>query len=208
MNKILNILNLKLDRNQVYIFLSMFVCGLLSTYIFPVIIKDIYSKLPSSWIAFESLVGSISGLLISVAWKNSIRSGAIKRFMGLVIAETICGVVLCAYLLFIDYNIWVLAISQLVYTTFVTAFVGKCIMVFKSKLWNNEKREHYDNNASIIGGLTCILGFGLAMFFEPSIKFALALWGIAYLVDDIGWGIVFWKNRELLTANIKDGEDG
>lgn len=205
MNKILNLLNLKLDRNQVYIFLSMFICGLLSTYIFPVIIKDIYSKLPSSWIAFESLVGSISGLLISVAWKNSIRSGAIKRFMGLVIAETICGVILCAYLLFIDYNVWVLAISQLVYTTFVTSFVGKCIMVFKSKLWNNESREHYDNNASIIGGLTCILGFSLAMFFEPPIKLALALWGIAYLVDDIGWAIVFWKNRELLTE-VKNDE--
>jgi MFS family permease len=205
MNKILNILNLKLDRNQVYIFLSMFVCGLLSTYIFPVIIKDIYSKLPSSWIAFESLVGSISGLLISVAWKNIIREGAIKRFMGLVIAETICGVILCAYLLFIDYNIWVLAVSQLVYTTFVTSFVGKCIMVFKSKLWNNESREHYDNNASIIAGLTCILGYSLAMFFEPSIKFALALWGIAYLVDDIGWAIVFWKNREQLT-DIKEDE--
>ncbi len=205
MNKILNILNLKLDRNQVYIFLSMFVCGLLSTYIFPVIIKDIYSKLPSSWIAFESLVGSVSGLLISIAWKNSIRHGAIKRFMGLVIAETICGVVLCAYLLFIDYNIWVLAVSQLVYTTFVTSFVGKCIMVFKSKLWNNESREHYDNNASIIAGLTCILGYSLAMFFEPSIKFALALWGIAYLVDDIGWAIVFWKNREQLT-DIKEDE--
>ena len=183
----------------------MFVCGLLSTYIFPVIIKDIYSKLPSSWIAFESLVGSVSGLLISVAWKNSIRHGAIKRFMGLVIAETICGVVLCAYLLFIDYNIWVLAVSQLVYTTFVTSFVGKCIMVFKSKLWNNESREHYDNNASIIAGLTCILGYSLAMFFEPSIKFALALWGIAYLVDDIGWAIVFWKNREQLT-DIKEDE--
>lgn len=205
MNKILNILNLKLDRNQVYIFLSMFVCGLLSTYIFPVIIKDIYSQLPSSWIAFESLVGSVSGLLISVAWKNSIRYGAIKRFMGLVIAETICGAVLCAYLLFIDYNIWVLAVSQLVYTTFVTSFVGKCIMVFKSKLWNNESREQYDNNASIIAGLTCILGYSLAMFFEPSIKFALALWGIAYLVDDIGWAIVFWKNREQLT-DIKEEE--
>lgn len=205
MNKILNILNLKLDRNQVYIFLSMFICGLLSTYVFPVIIKDIYSQLPSSWIAFESLVGSVSGLLISVAWKNSIRQGAIKRFMGFVIAETICGVVLCAYLLFIDYNIWVLAVSQLIYTTFVTSFVGKCIMVFKSKLWNNESREHYDNNASIIAGLTCILGYSLALFFEPSIKFALSLWGIAYLVDDIGWAIVFWKNREQLT-DIKEDE--
>ena len=202
-NKLLNLLNLKLDNNQIYIFLSMFVCGLLITYISPVIIKDIYSKLPSSWIAFESLVGSISGLLLSIIWKNNIRSGAIKRFMLLVIAESICGVVLCSYLLFVDYNIWVLAISQLVYTTFITGFIGKCIMVFKSKLWNNESRENYDNNASIIGGMTCILGYSFAMFFEPSITFALALWGIAYLVDDIGWAIVYWKNRETLTTHTK-----
>ena len=205
MNKILNLLNLKLDNNQTYIFLSMFVCGLLITYISPVIIKDIYSKLPSSWIAFESLVGSISGLLLSIVWKNNIRRGAIKRFMLLVIAESICGVVLCSYLLFVEYNIWVLAISQLVYTTFITGFIGKCIMVFQSKLWNNKSRENYDNNSSIISGITCILGYSLAMFFEPSIKFALALWGIAYLVDDIGWAIVFWKNRNLLT-DIKKNE--
>ena len=95
-NKILNLLNLKLDRNQVYIFLSMFVCGLLITYISPVIIKDIYSKLPSSWIAFESLVGSISGFLLSIIWKNNIRSGAIKRFMLLVIVESLCGILLCS----------------------------------------------------------------------------------------------------------------
>ena len=205
MNKILNLLNLKLDNNQIYIFLSMFVCGLLITYISPVIIKDIYSKLPSSWIAFESLVGSISGLLLSIVWKNNIRRGAINRFMLLVIAESICGVVLCSYLLFVEYNIWVLAISQLVYTTFITGFIGKCIMVFQSKLWNNKSRENYDNNSSIISGITCILGYSLAMFFEPSIKFALALWGIAYLVDDIGWAIVFWKNRNMLT-DIKKNE--
>lgn len=206
MIKLLNLLNLKLDRNQTYIFLSLFICGLLITYISPVIVKDIYSKLPSSWIAFESLVGSVSGLLISIIWKNSIRSGAIKKFMGLVIIETICGVLLCSYLLFIDYNIWVLAISQLIYTTFVSGFVSKCVMAFKSKLWNNESRENYDNNASIIGGITCILGYSLAIFLEPSIKFALALWGIAYLVDDIGWAIVFWKNRKTLTIDTTNEE--
>ena len=76
-------------------------------------------------------------------------------------------------------------------------------MVFKSKLWNNESRENYDNNAAIIGGMTCIIGYSFAMFFEHSITFALALWGIAYLVDDIGWAIVYWKNRETLTTQTK-----
>ena len=29
----------------------------------------------------------------------------------------------------------------------------------------------------------------------------LELWGVAYLVDDIGWAIVYFKNKELLTKD-------
>ena len=114
---ILNILNLKLDSNQKYIVVSLILCGLLCSYVSPVIIKDIYTKLPSEWIAFESLVGSISGFLISIFWRGVIRKQAIKKFLLLVIGETVCGILVCAYLLLIDYNIWVLAIAQLIYTT-------------------------------------------------------------------------------------------
>lgn len=198
MNKLLNILNLRLDKNQIYIFTSLIICGLLYTYISPVIIKDIYSKLPSEWIAFESLVGSISGFLISIIWRDAVRKAAIKWFLILVIAETVCGILICAYLLLIDYNIWVLAVSQLIYTTIITSFVAKCIMVFKSKLWNNESRETYDNNLEIICCLTSIIGYLAAIMVEPSIPLAIFLWGIAYLVDDIGWAIVYIKNKETL----------
>ena len=107
----------------------------------------------------------------------------------------------CAYLLLIDYNIWVLAIAQLIYTTFITAFVCKCIMVFKSKLWNNKDREIYDNNMEIVACLTSILGYLIAIIAEPNIYFAIFLWGIAYLVDDIGWAIVYFKNKEILTKD-------
>ena len=64
MNKFLNALNLKFDNNQMWILLSLLFSGFLLTYISPTIIKDIYSKLPAEWIAFESLFGSISGLVI------------------------------------------------------------------------------------------------------------------------------------------------
>ena len=64
--EILNLFNLKLDNNQKYIVVSLILCGLLCSYISTVIVKDIYTKLPSEWIAFESLVGSISGFLISI----------------------------------------------------------------------------------------------------------------------------------------------
>ena len=199
--KILNLFNLKLDSNQKYIIVSLILCGLLCSYISPVIIKDIYTKLPSEWIAFESLVGSISGFLISIFWRDTIRRQAIKKFLVLVIGETVCGILVCAYLLLIDYNIWVLAISQLIYTTFITSFVCKCIMVFKSKLWNNKDRETYDNNIEIVSCLTSILGYLIAILAEPNIYLAIFLWGVAYLVDDIGWAIVYFKNKELLVKD-------
>ena len=199
--KILNSFNLKLDSNQQYIVVSLILCNLLCSYISPVIIKDIYTKLPSEWIAFESLVGSISGFLISIFWRDTIRRQAIKKFLTLVIGETVCGILVCAYLLLIDYNIWVLAIAQLIYTTFITSFVCKCIMVFKSKLWNNKDRETYDNNIEIVSCLTSILGYLIAILAEPNIYLAIFLWGVAYLVDDIGWAIVYFKNKELLVKD-------
>ena len=199
--KILNLFNLKLDNNQKYIVVSLILCSLLCSYISPVIIKDIYTKLPSEWIAFESLVGSISGFLISIFWRDTIRKQVIKKFLTLVIGETVCGILVCAYLLLIDYNIWVLAIAQLIYTTFITSFVCKCIMVFKSKLWNNKDRETYDNNIEIVSCLTSILGYLIAILAEPDIHLAIFLWGIAYLVDDIGWAIVYFKNKELLVKD-------
>ena len=199
--KILNLFNLKLDNNQKYIVVSLILCSLLCSYISPVIIKDIYTKLPSEWIAFESLVGSISGFLISIFWRDTIRRQAIKKFLVLVIGETVCGILVCAYLLLIDYNIWVLAISQLIYTTFITSFVCKCIMVFKSKLWNNKDRETYDNNIEIVSCLTSILGYLIAILAEPNIYLAIFLWGVAYLVDDIGWAIVYFKNKDLLVKD-------
>ena len=196
--EILNLFNLKLDNNQKYIVVSLILCGLLCSYISPVIVKDIYTKLPSEWIAFESLVGSISGFLISIFWRDAIRKQVIKKFLTLVIGETVCGILVCAYLLLIDYNVWVLAIAQLIYTTFITSFVCKCIMVFKSKLWNNNDREIYDNNMEIVACLTSILGYLIAILAEPDIHLAIFLWGVAYLVDDIGWAIVYFKNKELL----------
>lgn len=200
MKKILEIFNVKLDNNQKWIAMSLLLSGFLLTYISPTIVKDIYSKLPAEWIAFESLFGSAAGLVISMLWRGAIRRKAIKQFITLVVSETICGLFLCFYLVFIEYNVWILAIASLIYSSFVTEFVGKCIMAFKSKLWNNEERENYDNNIQIIFGTVSILGYALALLFLPSIKVSLILWGIAYLIDDLGWAIVYIKNKKELNV--------
>ena len=74
-------------------------------------------------------------------------------------------------------------------------------MVFKTKLWNEHEREVYDNNADIICGITCILGFGVALLFMPSFKTALLIWGTSCLFDNIGWGVVYMKNKKKLIEN-------
>lgn len=198
MNKILNLLNLKIDNNQKYILLSLFISGLLITYVSPMFTKVIITALPAEWIAFESLFASISTLLIGILWKGKTRETAMKHFIIFCLIETIASFTLDLYLLLVEFNVWVYAIFSLFYISFITVFVGKCIMAFKTKLWNEEKREIYDNNTSIISGITCISGFLLALLFMPSLKLSLILWAIACIVDDIGWMIVYIKNKKIL----------
>lgn len=198
MNKILNLLNLKIDNNQKYILLSLFISGLLITYVSPMFTKVIITALPAEWIAFESLFASISTLLIGILWKGKTRETAMKHFIIFCLIETIASFTLALYLLLVEFNVWVYAIFSLFYISFITVFVGKCIMAFKTKLWNEEKREIYDNNTSIISGITCISGFLLALLFMPSLKLSLILWAIACIVDDIGWMIVYIKNKKIL----------
>ena len=198
MNKILNLLNLKIDNNQKYILLSLFISGLLLTYVSPMFTKVIITALPAEWIAFESLFASISTLIIGILWKGKPRETAMKHFIVFCLIETIASFTLAIYLLLVEFNVWVYAIFSLFYVSFITIFVGKCIMAFKTKLWNEEKRELYDNNTSIISGITCISGFLLALLFMPSLELSLILWAIACIVDDIGWMIVYIKNKEVL----------
>ena len=197
-NKILNLLNLHPDVNQRYILASMFVSGLLVTYASPAITKAIISELPAEWLAFEALFGSACALLIGIIWKGKTREISTKFFMILALVESIVGCLLAMYLCFIEYNVWVFAIVSLVYTSFVSIFVSKCIMVFKSILYNEKGRETYDNNASIVGGIVSVSGYSLALVFMPSLKMALFLWGICCIIDDLGWIIVYKRNKELL----------
>lgn len=197
-NKLLKLLNLHPDVNQRYILASMFVSGLLVTYASPAITKAIISELPAEWLAFEALFGSACVLLVGMIWKGKTRDFAIKFFLHLAIVESFIGCGLAMYLCFIQYNVWIFAIISLIYTSFISIFVGKCIMVFKSKLYNEKEREIYDNNSSIIGSIVSILGYTIALFAMPSLKLSLFLWGICCIIEDIGWGIVYKRNEKLL----------
>ena len=77
----------------------------------------------------------------------------------------------------------------------------KCMIFidFHRILYTVEKeREIYDNNQSVIAGLVCIIGFTLALVFMPPLKVAILLWGLCCIIDDIGWIIVYNKNKNAL----------
>lgn len=195
---ILNILNVHPDSNQIWILTSLFLSGLLITYIHPAIVKEIYSSLPAEWIAFESLASSIAGLVVGILWQKTIRRGVIKYFLIFAISESVLGCLLGLFLTFVYYNVWIFAIASLVYSAFITTFVSKCIMAFKAKLWIERERETYDNNQSIIAGIVCIIGFSMALLFMPSLKLAIFIWALCCIIDDIGWCIVYIKNKNEL----------
>ena len=196
--KILNILNVHPDSNQIWILTSLFLSGLLITYIHPAIVKEIYSSLPAEWIAFESLASSIAGLVVGILWQKTIRRGVIKYFLIFAISESVLGCLLGLFLTFVYYDVWIFAIASLVYSAFITTFVSKCIMAFKAKLWVERERETYDNNQSIIAGIVCIIGFSMALLFMPSLKLAIFIWALCCIIDDIGWCIVYIKNKNEL----------
>lgn len=197
-NKILSFLNVHPDKNQRWILLSLFFSGLLITYVHPAIVKEVYTSLPAEWIAFESLATSVAGFVVGMIWKGKIRTGVTKNFLIFAISESILGCLLGFFLAFVYYNVWIFAVASLVYSAFITTFVGKCIMAFKAKLWIEREREVYDNNHDVVVGIVCIIGFSLALFLMPSLKLALVIWGLCCIIDDIGWILVYIKNKEAL----------
>ena len=78
--RILDFFNIHPDKNQRWTLSTVFVVGLLYTYVQPAITKAWVSELPAEWIAFQSLAYSICGLLIGMIWKDGF---AARLFSGL-----------------------------------------------------------------------------------------------------------------------------
>ena len=89
--RLLNFFNIHPDKNQRWTLSTVFVVGLLYTYVQPAITKAWVSELPAEWIAFQSLAYSICGLLIGMIWKGWVRRKAIQWFTILCIIESAAG---------------------------------------------------------------------------------------------------------------------
>lgn len=191
-------LNLKVQKNQGLLLLCSTITGFLFCYISPRIQKEIVSALPAEFLSIQSLWWCFSALIIGIVWKGTTRDFAIKYFTILALSESVLSFTLAMYLVFVAYNVWVFAIGSLLYSSMVSIFVGKCIMCFESKLWQNREREDFDNTNSIVRNIVNCLGFGIAIMAMPGIKAAIFIWGVTCVVDDIGWIIIYNKNKKAI----------
>ena len=196
--KILKLLNIHPDANQRWILSSYCISYILMAFISPMLAQTIYSSLPTRWFSFSALFGSISGLLAGVIWQGDVRKNIMRNFLVFCISESSIGFILGMYMSFFNQNMWVYAITALIYSNLVCIMVSKCIMAFKSVLWNNKEREIYDNNLSNICYITMIIGYLCSLIYVPSLKLSLFLFGLSCIFDDLGWIIVYVKNKESL----------
>ena len=125
-------------------------------------------------------------------------SVSLNAYFAPVLCKTAVSALPSQWLAFVSWNVWIYAVFSLLYVSLVSLTVSRCIMVFKTKIWNEKSRELYDNTVSIIRDLALIAGGLMAMMLCPSLKLALVLWGLACIVDDIGWILTWFKLKDRL----------
>ena len=76
--------------------------------------------------------------------------------------------------------------------------VHLAIILIKSRKIQHLYYCIYDNNLSIVSGITCIAGFDIALVAMPSLNTALFICGMCCIIDDLGWIIVYNRNKKIL----------
>ena len=196
------ILNIQVQKNQGWLLMSSSVSGLIYTYTHPVIVKATISNLPERYISLEALWFCVSAMIIGAIWKGCVREKAIKYFTYIATIESLAAFSLGCYMAFVNWNVWVFAISSALYLSIVSQFIGKCVMAFKASLWIEKEREDFDNTSSIISNTIAMIGFMIATIAMPKLEVAVFLWGLGCIFDDIGWIIVYRKTRNRIIDNV------
>lgn len=204
--KALKLFNINLQPHQAIPATSYFFTMLMHAYFAPMLVKTSISELPPQWLSFETVWCCLASLFVGIMWKGKFRLAAVKNFAVLATAESACAFCLGLWLAFVQWNVWVYAIFSLLYVSIISLTISRCIMVFKSKLWNEKSRELHDNTQSVIGDIALCIGGIASIVACPSLKLALVLFGLCCVVDDIGWIITYIKLKKTLIEENKEDE--
>lgn len=193
------IIKFGVDSNQSILLVTSIICTILGASVGPALQKEIISALPAKFLAIQGLVAIGANIIVSHLWQlEDARKRVILSYRILTLTESVAGFCLAMYLAFIDWNVYVFAIASLIYTSLISMLVGKATSAFSNALWKGRKREDYKNEKDLWHGYAGILGLLIAATFTAPLRWSLVIWGITCILDDLGWIIIYLKNKNFL----------
>ena len=180
--------------------LSMnFLCSLICTASLPYINKRVLSQVPDYWLSVETIVVCLLGIVYSTVNKKS--KFFYKNIVLLNLVESLITLSTLIITLSVNNVIVWYVMSVLCFTIF-TKNVVSLFKVFNNKLVNTtERRTAYDMDKDIVCSIATVIGGILGIFTSKycSLEVLMIICTVAYLVDNIGYGIlikIYYKEKE------------
>ena len=192
-----------MDQNSQILFLFDVIGTILMTISMPVISKMFMSEVSADELGQRMLVSTICGFILEQFWVKSVRNGLLKHYMCFCWLETALTTGLIVYMLIFGWNYHVYMWGSVLYGTFISRIVGKLTSAYSNQLWQGRDREDRQNSLSYLNKVAGIAaGILLALGVVPTLEQSLIMWGITSAIDDLGWMIVYSRNKEQLDRDV------
>lgn len=194
-----------MDKDTQILTLADFITILLGSLCGPTMMRALTTGISESDLATRSFVGIICGLLLNQFWVKSLRNKLLKHYMGFCWLETFLTTGLVIYLIIFGWNPIVYLWGSIIYGSFVSRVVGKLTSAYSNQLWKGRAREDRGNDKAYLSMIISLVGSGIVMMgLVPTVDQALILWGLSSFVDDLGWMIVYSRNKNFLDEAVHE----
>lgn len=172
---------------------SNFICNLFYSMAFPIVHFVLVKAVGEKMISLNLIILSISGIIFPLLWNKYSKLYNLYGF--LMISESL-GYIILGLLI---YNDFITAFVYFIIDTILFALLSKNVACGATKLlsirYNSEKgREKYDNNSSVVGNFSSLLGFIISFFISIPINYAFILMSIGIIIDNVFYYRVYRKN--------------
>ena len=177
-----------------------FLTSLLCMASLPYINKRVLSQVPDYWFSIETIIVCLLGIVYSTVNKKS--KFFYKNIILLILVESLITLSTLVLTL-ISNNVIVWYVMGLLCFTLFTKNIISLFKIFNNKMVNTtERRIAYDMNKDIVISVATVIGGILGIFTSKycSLEVLMTIGTVAYLVDNIGYGIlinIYYKEKEV-----------
>lgn len=181
--------------------LSSFISGLFYALAYPTIITKLISEVGSKIVSFNAICISIAGIFIPIMW-NKYSDTIYKKYGYLFIVETITYSIICVCVILNIISIK----SYYILDTILFCIVSKNIICGNNKLkvlrYKDKERETFDNNISLVGDASSLVGFIISFILNIPINIAFICITIGICADNFAY-FISWKKS--IKIKMKEG---